>query len=94
MTDSIRYDASQISAWMTAVFEKLGVPSSDAAITTDTLVDSDLMGIDSHGLARVARWNGQTAGGHAFSVAQHSCLVEAILAELDEHQTAADPDGS
>jgi uncharacterized protein len=26
-----------------------------------------------HGLARVARWNGQTRGDHAFSVAQHSC---------------------
>lgn len=36
-----------------------------------------------HGLARVSRWNGQTAGGHAFSVAQHSCLVEAIAFELD-----------
>ena len=32
------------------------------------------------GLARVARWNGQTAGPHAFSVAQHSRLVEAIVA--------------
>ena len=29
-----------------------------------------------HGLARVARWNGQTAGAHIFSVAQHSLLVE------------------
>ena len=28
-----------------------------------------------HGLARVARWNGQTKGDHAFSVAQHSLLV-------------------
>ncbi len=28
-----------------------------------------------HGLARVARWNGQTVGGHAFSVAQHSVVV-------------------
>lgn len=28
-----------------------------------------------HGLARVARWNGQTRGDHAFSVAQHSVLV-------------------
>lgn len=36
-----------------------------------------------HGLARVARWNGQTAGAHVFSVAQHSCLVEAIVAELE-----------
>jgi len=33
-----------------------------------------------HGLARVARWNGQTLGEHAFSVAQHSVLVEAIAA--------------
>ena len=32
-----------------------------------------------HGLARVARWNGQTTGKHAFSVAQHTLLVEAIL---------------
>ncbi len=31
-----------------------------------------------HGLARVARWNGQTQGPHSFSVAQHSLLVEAI----------------
>ncbi len=31
-----------------------------------------------HGLARVARWNGQTEGSHIFSVAQHSLLVEAL----------------
>jgi len=35
-----------------------------------------------HGLARVARWNGQTSGEHAFSVAQHSLLVEALFSEL------------
>jgi 5'-deoxynucleotidase YfbR-like HD superfamily hydrolase len=32
----------------------------------------------SHGLARVARWNGQTIGDHAFSVAQHCLFVEQI----------------
>jgi 5'-deoxynucleotidase YfbR-like HD superfamily hydrolase len=31
-----------------------------------------------HGLARVARWNGQTEGDHIFSVAQHTLLVEAL----------------
>ncbi|MFM9973586.1 MAG: YfbR-like 5'-deoxynucleotidase [Beijerinckiaceae bacterium] len=31
-----------------------------------------------HGLARVARWNGQTHGPYPFSVAQHCLLVEAI----------------
>ncbi|MDN2567159.1 HD family hydrolase [Aquibium sp. A9E412] len=32
-----------------------------------------------HGLARVSRWNGQTFGDHAFSVAQHCLLVEAVF---------------
>jgi len=32
-----------------------------------------------HGLARVARWNGQTHGPHAFSVAQHCVLVERLV---------------
>lgn len=36
-----------------------------------------------HGLARVARWNGQTVGAHAFSVAQHALLVESLVAETD-----------
>jgi 5'-deoxynucleotidase YfbR-like HD superfamily hydrolase len=35
-----------------------------------------------HGLARVARWNGQTLGEHAFSVAQHALLVEDIAASM------------
>jgi 5'-deoxynucleotidase YfbR-like HD superfamily hydrolase len=38
-----------------------------------------------HGLARVARWNGQTAGPHIFSVAQHSLLVEAIAEHFEPH---------
>lgn len=36
-----------------------------------------------HGLARVARWNGQTKGDHAFSVAQHCLVVEALTAKLE-----------
>jgi hypothetical protein len=35
-----------------------------------------------HGLARVARWNGQTTGDHAFSVAEHCLLVETIAGAL------------
>ena len=34
-----------------------------------------------HGLARVARWNGQTSGAHIFSVAQHTLLVECVMRE-------------
>ena len=35
-----------------------------------------------HGLSRVARWNGQTAGDWAFSVAQHSVLVDDLAGRL------------
>ncbi len=43
-----------------------------------------------HGLARVARWNGQTRGDHAFSVAQHSVLVAAFTVEIWPDATPAD----
>jgi 5'-deoxynucleotidase YfbR-like HD superfamily hydrolase len=43
-----------------------------------------------HGLARVARWNGQTLGDHAFSVAQHSLIVETFAGRLDPGLRAAD----
>lgn len=36
-----------------------------------------------HGIARVARWNGQTTGPHPLSVAQHSCLVEALALQVE-----------
>jgi 5'-deoxynucleotidase YfbR-like HD superfamily hydrolase len=42
-------------------------------------VDIEIADI-AHGLARVARWNGQTRGPEIFSVAQHSLLVEALFA--------------
>ncbi len=35
-----------------------------------------------HGLARVARWNGQTSGDWPFSVAEHSLLVERIFTAM------------
>ncbi|HEV2366037.1 MAG TPA: HD family hydrolase [Caulobacteraceae bacterium] len=48
------------------------------------LIDPSPMDIEiediAHGLARVARWNGQTVGDHPFSVAQHCVLVESLLA--------------
>jgi 5'-deoxynucleotidase YfbR-like HD superfamily hydrolase len=50
-------------------------------------VDVEIADI-AHGLARVARWNGQTVGDNAYSVAQHSCLVLAIV---DEISPDADP---
>jgi len=44
-----------------------------------TPVDIEVEDI-AHGLAFVARWNGQTRGDYAYSVAEHSLLVEEIFA--------------
>lgn len=43
-----------------------------------------------HGLARVARWNGQTVGDFPFSVAQHSVLVLEIFQAVCTGATARD----
>ena len=55
------------------------------------LIDPSALDIEiadiAHGLARVARWNGQTRGEEIFSVAQHSLLVEAIFSALDPAAT-------
>ena len=47
-----------------------------------TPVDIEVEDI-AHGLAFVARWNGQTLGDWPYSVAEHSLLVEEIFARLD-----------
>ncbi|MEY8827293.1 HD domain-containing protein [Sedimentitalea sp. XS_ASV28] len=46
-----------------------------------TPVDIEIDDI-AHGLAFVARWNGQTIGDFAYSVAEHSLLVEELFVRL------------
>ena len=44
-----------------------------------TPMDIEIVDI-AHGLAFVARWNGQTLGDWPYSVAEHSLLVESLFA--------------
>ena len=46
-----------------------------------TPVDIEIEDI-AHGLAFVARWNGQTKGDFAYSVAEHSLLVETLFSRI------------
>jgi len=46
-----------------------------------TPVDIEIEDI-AHGLAFVARWNGQTKGDYAYSVAEHSLLVEKLFSRM------------
>lgn len=52
-----------------------------------TPVDIEIEDI-AHGLAFVARWNGQTVGDWPYSVAEHSLLVEEIFARMNPAQPA------
>ena len=52
-----------------------------------TPVDIEIGDI-AHGLAFVARWNGQTHGDFAYSVAEHSLLVETIFSRIDPRAPA------
>ncbi len=47
-----------------------------------TPVDIEIEDI-AHGLAFVARWNGQTRGDYAYSVAEHSLLVETLFTRMN-----------
>ncbi|SIS51490.1 hypothetical protein SAMN05421759_101150 [Roseivivax lentus] len=54
-----------------------------------TPVDIEIEDI-AHGLAFVARWNGQTRGDFPYSVAEHSLLVETIFSRMCPKASAAD----
>lgn len=54
-----------------------------------TAVDIEIEDI-AHGLAFVARWNGQTNGDFAYSVAEHSLLVETLFGRICPNASAAD----
>ena len=53
-----------------------------------TPVDIEIEDI-AHGLAFVARWNGQTKGDYPYSVAEHSLLVEDIFGRLSPEASPA-----
>lgn len=52
-----------------------------------TPVDVEIEDI-AHGLSFVARWNGQTMGDFAYSVAEHSLLVERLFARISPRAPA------
>ncbi len=56
MTDGVRVWAEPLKEFCVRVFTRLDVPEEDARITADVLVQADLRGIDSHGVARLRRY--------------------------------------
>jgi LDH2 family malate/lactate/ureidoglycolate dehydrogenase len=60
MPDSLpsRYTAEHLTEFTSRVFEHFGVPEAEALVAAEILVLSDLRGIDSHGVARLASYVG------------------------------------
>jgi len=51
-----RVRADRLKSFCSEALERLNVQSEDARITADVLVEADLRGIDSHGVARMSRY--------------------------------------
>jgi LDH2 family malate/lactate/ureidoglycolate dehydrogenase len=54
-----------LRAFCVAVFERLGVPADQAAVVTDVLVETDLRGVESHGVLRLSQYVERIAAGGA-----------------------------
>ncbi|MBT1708927.1 Ldh family oxidoreductase [Fulvivirgaceae bacterium PWU5] len=53
MTDSV-YTYRQLQDFTLQIFDKIGCPPAEATLATDVLLNADLRGIDSHGIARLS----------------------------------------
>ena len=49
----IRFPADRLRAWSEQVFQKVGVAKNDAVLLTDTLIEANFRGVDTHGVTRV-----------------------------------------
>lgn len=57
-----RFEAADLRGFTADVFERLGLPSSDAALGAEVLIDADLAGIESHGIAHLPWHPGYAPG--------------------------------
>ena len=60
--DLLVYSAEDLRRFVMEIFVRLDVPQEDASVGAETLVHADLLGIDSHGVAHLARHPGYVAG--------------------------------
>lgn len=51
--DGIRFPAPKLRAWTEQVFQKIGVTKEDSVLLTDSLIEANLRGVDTHGITRM-----------------------------------------
>lgn len=83
-----RFSAAELERFTTTVFESLGVPPADSALGAEVLIDADLAGIESHGIAHLP-WH----PGYAPGLQQGLVNPEPAVAILRDSPVAATWDG-
>jgi LDH2 family malate/lactate/ureidoglycolate dehydrogenase len=81
----VRVPADVLQGFTRDVFATLGVPAEDAATAAGVLVHSDVLGIDSHGVARLAGHPGYVPGlkqGYVRAVASPRVVRETVATAL------------
>lgn len=53
--DAVRVQEGALRDTVTAIFEKMDVPSGDAKLAADVLVSADLRGVETHGVSNILR---------------------------------------
>ena len=67
MSETKRIPVEKIYNLMVEVFTKLGVPNDEAKVCADVLIESDLRGIESHGVGRLKMYYDRIKAGIQFA---------------------------
>jgi LDH2 family malate/lactate/ureidoglycolate dehydrogenase len=72
-----RYDATALRDFTAAVFRHYGVPDADAAVAAEVLIDADLAGIESHGIAHLP-WHPGYAPGYRRGLVNPAAQIKVL----------------
>lgn len=76
MTQTVQVDYRELSRFMEEGFKALGVPADDAAICAKVLIESDLRGIESHGIGRFKMYVDRIRDGIQQPVTRETIIKE------------------
>lgn len=82
LVNSVALEVQDLSRFVTEVFRRVGMTSEDAGIMTRSLVEADLHGVGTHGVARVAAYVSQLNSGQVNAAPEGAVIAERPAALL------------
>ena len=84
MSDRTSVDPAKLRAFARAVYESAGMPTDDAALVADSLVQADLWGHQSHGVLRLDWYRARIVAGKMAAVTQAQVVIDSgAIAVID-----------